>query len=646
MKCSLWIGDQLPVVGNRAVLGMVLALLMLTPARLVRAQADEPAEGAAEAEVPPPGMEEFTETPAPRPVPAVTVLPQAAPDVEPSVVTPVDPDADEGRFRVTVVDGQQLVSVTLHEEPIGDVIRSFTRLANVSIISSVTNLTQVVNATVVEKPWRPTLDALLDQCGLMLIEPTPDLGIYTVVPKPTVEPLVAKTVHLDHAQVTSVVRVLEAVLANQGRGSVTPYPSGNAIVVHTSERAMPELLQIIREIDVPRKQVFIEARFVEMSAGASHRLGLDWSSLDGWGMFLTDPRAVFSRTWQSEMLGRDVHLDPNDVIVPGASGSSGSTSARDVDRWIGQQDQVRAAQTRSWTEPALVSGAVQGFSPDEQRYQRFAAGRAQIGASDMALILRALEGTDGVSVVSNPKIIVANEETAIVDMTTKEPYVEISIKRGTQESPGDEISTRLATIPGRNEPFVGEAFFSYGITLEVTPRVNNASNITVSIAPSISELAGTLATPGATTYPIIRMKKVNTVFTLDDGKTAVIGGLTRTEERDEERGVPYLRNIPLIGRWLFNSTVREKQQTEILIFVTVGIVESDTDDQFIGMPSNAVLYEREPIATRPSVEEVRNLVRARETLVRERTELEDRERALERSQLMEPMGDDDLLDGR
>ncbi len=565
--------------------------------------------------------------------------------VQPPVAAePADAPQNGAQAFGRVVDGQSLVTIRADNQPVGDVIRLVTDLAGVNIISSVTNLNQTVTVRVADAPWRPTLEDVLEQCSLQLIERQPGSGIYAVIPMREVEPLVVKTVHLDHAQVTSVVRVLEAILTNQGRGSVTPYASGNAIVVHAPERVMPEVLQVIEAIDVPRKQVFIEARFVEMSAGASHKLGLDWSSLDGWGMFLTDPTAVFMRTWRSDMLGRDVHLDPNDIVVPSASGSSGSTTPRDVDRWIGQQEQVRAAQHRSWTEPSLISGTVQGFTPDEQRYQRYAAGRAQISASNMALILRALEGTEGVSVVSNPKIIVANEETAIVDMTTKEPYVEISIKRGTQESPGDEVSTRLATIPGRNEPFVGEAFFSYGITLEVTPRVNNASNITVRIAPSISELAGTLPTPGATTYPVIRMKKVNTVFTLDDGKTAVIGGLTRTEERDVERGVPYLRNIPLVGRWLFNSTVREKHQTEVLIFVTVGIVESSTDDPHVGMPSNAVLYNREPVATRPTVEEVRNLERARDAAMRERAaRREGRERALERLELIEPMGDDDEL---
>jgi type II secretory pathway component GspD/PulD (secretin) len=186
---------------------------------------------------------------------------------------------------------------------------------------------------------------------------------------------------------------------------------------------------------------------------------------------------------------------------------------------------------------------------------------------------------------------VANEEKAVIDMTTKEPYVVVSRQKGTEQSPGDTITTTLSVIPGKSEPFVGEAFFSYGITVNVTPRVNTASNITVTIEPSISKRIGTAATPGDTVYPIIEMKKITTIFSLGDGRTAAIGGLTRTEDQDIVKKVPLLGDIPILGKYLFSHSERVKQQKEIIIFVTVGVVTSESASG-VSLPEGAKLVQQ------------------------------------------------------
>jgi type II secretory pathway component GspD/PulD (secretin) len=214
---------------------------------------------------------------------------------------------------------------------------------------------------------------------------------------------------------------------------------------------------------------------------------------------------------------------------------------------------------------------------------------------DFRLALNAFEQIDGVSIFSNPKIIVANEETANVDMTTKEPNVEVDFQAATQVGMRDSVSTKLGLIPGKIEPFVGEAFFSYGITLKVTPRISPSGMITVDIIPSISELdsyyrpSGLDADQPVARYPIIKMQRMETTFTMASGTTAVIGGLTKTSEGNVESGIPLLRNLPWIGPRLFGWKGRDKLQKEIVIFVTVGLAEPVDMQEDIGMPKNAVL---------------------------------------------------------
>jgi len=89
-------------------------------------------------------------------------------------------------------------------------------------------------------------------------------------------------------------------------------------------------------------------------------------------------------------------------------------------------------------------------------------------------------------------------------------------------------------------------------------------------------------------YPIVLFKRLTTEFTMKDGATAVIGGLSKTEEGDVDSGIPYLRKIPWVGNKLFGWKSRGKVQREILIFVTVGIADPANLPEDVGLPKNAV----------------------------------------------------------
>ena len=76
---------------------------------------------------------------------------------------------------------------------------------------------------------------------------------------------------------------------------------------------------------------------------------------------------------------------------------------------------------------------------------------------------------------------------------------------------------------------------------------------------------------------------------MKDGATAVIGGLSKTTEEDVDSGIPYLRKIPWIGPKLFGWKSRQKDQKEIIVFVTIGIANPEELPRDIGLPKNAIL---------------------------------------------------------
>ena len=134
---------------------------------------------------------------------------------------------------------------------------------------------------------------------------------------------------------------------------------------------------------------------------------------------------------------------------------------------------------------------------------------------------------------------------------------------------------KMAEIPGEDKfMFAKEAFFSWGIQLEVTPRVGTNGLINVSIVPTISSQTDWVTAGASDTnskkadnigsysakYPVIDVQRLVTDFAMADGTTAVIGGLSRTTEEQMDSGIPYLRDIPWIGNKLFEQSLLTKFQ--------------------------------------------------------------------------------------
>ncbi len=503
-----------------------------------------------------------------------------------NAVVTVSPPPVEAPLRVlhtTDNSDETIVSMTFDETPLSDVVKAFRDATGANIISSGTNLqTIAVSIRLDNVPWRKGLTSILDPQGYQLIEQPAGSGIYVVTAKTVEIPRFTRTFDLDFAKASDVTNLLGKTF---GPACTTAaFAPANMVIVTATEKELGECEKIIKAIDKPRTQVYIEARFVQMSASASKKLGLKWDSLGtdtGWGMSFDGASLGFSTAkGKSKTLGHDT--------------SRGSTSSSETTLSDTFEDDVRSIAGGTTLADTLSSSSTRTLDNSTTRtYDRTFTGALSMDA--FSLTMNAFEQLDGVSVFSNPRIIIANEETALVDMTTKEPNV--SVKSSRSGTAGDQldVTAELAVIPGEKEPFVKEAFYSYGITLKVLPRVSPSGQITVEIEPSISDkigsytIAGVSADTPIASYPIIDMRRIQTIFTMQSGTTAVIGGLTQTKENSIDSGIPLLRNIPWIGPRIFGWKSREKGQEEIIIFVTVGIVDPVTIPQDAGMPKNTVL---------------------------------------------------------
>ena len=346
-----------------------------------------------------------------------------------------------------------------------------------------------------------------------------------------------------------------------------PFQESNSIIVTAPRVILSACESVIAGLDVESQQVYIEARFVELGNTASHKVGIDWTMLGG---------------------------------MTGTASFGGGIQSYNVGSAVENYSREISSKTDGKTTYKLVGGNPTSKSGTFHRDGSISYFNGTLNFSQMYLTLKALDATEDARTFSNPKIIVSSGRKAVVDMTTKYPNVKIAAKRTTGTSDSLDIAANIEAIPGEDKfMFAKEAFFSWGISLEVTPRIGTNGLINVSIVPTISGCKEFVTASDATSsdndaaysskYPIIDVKRLITEFNMKSGETAVIGGLSKTEEVQVDNGIPLLRDIPWIGPRLFGSMTREKRQKEIIVFVTVGLINPQKMEPDAGLPKNAVL---------------------------------------------------------
>ncbi len=183
--------------------------------------------------------------------------------------------------------------------------------------------------------------------------------------------------------------------------------------------------------------------------------------------------------------------------------------------------------------------------PDEVANVRFGVFGTD---ADFETTIQLLEQDNKAKIISNPRITTADNRLARIVVGKKVPLV-------VADEAGNAI-TQLTTI---------------GIKLEVTPHINSDGRVTLDLFPEVSDLAAQATVQGGI---IIVTAQAETRVIVKDGETAVIGGLIRTNESNVTRGVPLLKDIPLLG-YLFRSTNKVNEERELIIFVTPRILKPE-----------------------------------------------------------------------
>ncbi len=516
-----------------------------------------------------------------------------------------DPATAPG-IEATVSEEADLISVTLNDVPLVDVVKMFTRISGANIIATSSNLEGTVTANLTDVAWYPAMSTILREHHLTL-EKSPEAEIYRIVPVPpdAPEPMIVRTLFLQYTTVGEILPVVKSMTMPEA--TVQGFSSRNALVVRSTAQNLSEIELLLSEIDIQSKQVCIETKFLEISDEAGKKLGIRWDSLDEFGVKLqTGPYTSTSKLNRDKR--REDKYDRWDK----------RNTVDEVEKLYDMYDEQREEAKTEWQEIPPGSGSyapVTTITPTRTTTDTIDSGEeatravvdtfnrsitesqaAILEIDSLDIVLSALKKTDGVSIISNPKIIVDNGATnATISIGRREPIINVEVQRGTQDSPGDKETATLATEISTE--FIKEGYLETGMKLEVVPVVKTDDLIEAHISPSLRRWVSSKEV-GGNSWPIVDVKEIETKFTLRSGQTVAIGGLIDTTDSKRTSRIPVLGSIPLIGRYLFSHEQDFKSQVELIIFVTLSLAQPDSLFEESGIPNEARLIHQRMIQTR------------------------------------------------
>jgi type IV pilus assembly protein PilQ len=313
---------------------------------------------------------------------------------------------------------------------------------------------------------------------------------------------------------TGAARIITA------RGSVIAEPRTNQVFVTDIGSRLDAVRDLIAKLDIPVRQVLIEARIVEASDSFGRSLGVKLGGSDLRGIRGGDA-------------GYSIGGNGNRIALGGTYNAVSGTTGESVNN-------LDTVNTQFVNLPATGQG---GYNPATFAISLFSAAANRF----LNLELSALEADGKGKLVSSPRIVTAHNQKALIEQGTEFPYQQATSSGATS------VAFRRATLK-----------------LEVTPQITPEGNILLDLDIAKDSRGETTAAGIA-----INTKHIKTQVLVENGGTVVIGGIFELTESDSESKVPLLGDIPLAGN-LFKSRTRSTAKQEMLVFITPKMIADRT----------------------------------------------------------------------
>lgn len=444
-------------------------------------------------------------------------------------VSPLTPDAATAGEASSAAKND-FITLDFKEADINTVLRVMSLKSNVNIVAG-PEVQGSVTVRLENVPWEKALDVVLRTYDYVY-ERDGNIIRVTTREKMAQEPVVTQTFILNYTKAVEIQAAVQDMLTERGRIKVAERT--NTMVITDIPTNLYRISEVIKKLDQVTPQAFIDSKIVSTSLGASENLGIDWNieaSLDGTSRPTTFPFATFTdaKRRDTEQIGHVVRQ-----FFPNIVGDEGTPNTRD---------------------PRAIPFPAGAIAADSDVFDL-----GTLDLSTFSMVMQYLKTRTDSKVVSNPRIVVLNNQTAKVQVGSQIPIPAF-------ERNSDTGSMEVSDINYKD----------IGVVLNVTPHINSAEEILVELKPEVSS-RGDDVDFGEFLAPSFNITAATTQVLIRSSETIAIGGLMTDAVRTAEQRIPYLSDLPFVGK-LFRSKRQDSDESnekvETLFFITVTMVDTE-----------------------------------------------------------------------
>jgi type IV pilus assembly protein PilQ len=426
------------------------------------------------------------------------------------------------------------ITVQWDNASIEDVIAGFAAFSGRTIVLS-KGITGNVTAEIKNQPWDLALNAVLESQGLA-VQTLPG-GILNVVSKveqaraDSTVPITTRLVRINYARASSLVPAVQSILSK--RGQAVADSTSNALVITEVSSRIDQVVDFVQGLDLRTPQVSIQAKIIFVDRTDVEELGVKYD--------LGTTNQFFNRLVQrpdprtAEPVDTDLDGVP-DALVPTETFAPNET--------------IVALGGNSLS--ALGNAGQQVINPALDLIFSTA-----IGNFDLTTFVQALQRVELADIQAEPTITTLDNREAEILVGDRVPIRIIDVS-----------STATAGAQQQNVPRATVSFEQTGINLRVTPHVTANRQILMEVHAERSNVRPASVDIGFT----FQTQQADNQILVNDGETAVIGGLTVTEVTVTKSGIPFLVDLPILGK-LFGFTQQQENRRDLLILITPHIID-------------------------------------------------------------------------
>ncbi|MSR76975.1 MAG: hypothetical protein EXS63_01940 [Candidatus Omnitrophica bacterium] len=442
-------------------------------------------------------------------------------------------------------DDPNSITLDFKDADINTVLRVLSLKSRVNIVAG-PEVQGTVTIRLENVAWEKALEVVLRTYNYVY-ERNDNIIRVTTREKMSQEPVVTQTYILNYTRAVEVQDSVKDMLTERGRIRIAERT--NALIVTDIPTNLYRLQEVIRKLDQRTAQAFIDSKIVNTNFTVAENLGVQWNpamSLAGSSRPTTFPfflRSKDDREAIPDVIKSFFPFNP----APTDHGTAVSLTSATLNN----------SDIRTFPAPGLTATAAYTYGT--------------LSFTDFSAALQALKSRSDTKVVSNPRIVVLNNQKAKVQVGKQIPL------------PNYERNETTGSVE-----VTGFNYRDVGVVMNVTPHINSEEEILVELAPEVSSVGETIDF-GEFQMPSFNITQANTQVLIRSGETIAIGGLLTDTSQTNQVSVPFLGDIPIIGK-LFRS----KRQTsgsgngkvETLFFITVTMVDTE------GQPMGHRLEER------------------------------------------------------